>query len=50
MKTMVCECGKSIEYSEQYKCYDCTCGKCYNAVGNKLAPLRDWKDYFDGDY
>lgn len=47
MKTMKCECGKIIEYNYHYECFDCTCGKTYNAVGQELRPVQDWKEEFD---
>lgn len=49
-KTMQCECGKTIFYNYHYHCFNCKCGKCYNAVGNKLAPLEYWKDEYDKDW
>ena len=49
MKTMKCECGKEISYNFRYECYNCSCGKCYNALGNELAPLEKWADEYDSE-
>ena len=50
MKTMECECGSVITYDSHYHCFECDCGKCYNAVGQELAPLEEWKDEYDSEY
>ena len=47
MKIMKCKCGKEMFYDYHYHCYECECGKCYNAVGNELAPRSDWQDEYD---
>lgn len=48
---MNCKCGKLTEYNSYYFCYECECGKVYNAVGQELAPIEDWKeDWEDDDY
>lgn len=49
-KTMECKCGNIIFYNINYHCFNCECGKCYNAVGSELAPIEDWKDEYDEDY
>lgn len=46
MKT--CDCGTEMLYNTHYHFYECSnCGKCYNAVGQPLAPLSQWKDEYD---
>lgn len=47
MKTIQCKCEIEIHYNYHYQCYQCTCGACYNALGNELAPLSVWKDEYD---
>lgn len=40
-------CKKQISYNRHYQCYECKCGKVYNALGQELAPVSDWKDEYD---
>lgn len=47
MKTMKCTCGKEMLYNYHYHCFECDCGKCYNAFGQELLPIDDWKEEFD---
>ncbi len=47
MEMKKCKCGKVMEYDHYYQCYECDCGKCYNAVGQELAPKDNWKDEYD---
>lgn len=50
MKTMNCKhCNMIIPYNYYYQCYECDCGKVYNAFGQELAPIEDWKDEWEGD-
>ena len=43
-------CKREIEYNHYYHCYECSCGKVYNVVGNELAPIEDWREeYEEGD-
>ena len=50
MKTMKCTCGEEMLYNNHYHCYEChSCGKCYNALGNELAPLEQWRDEYDSE-
>jgi hypothetical protein len=51
-KTMKCnQCSQEIDYNYHFECYECNCGKTYNAVGNELAPRRQWQDEFmEEDY
>lgn len=47
LKTKTCGCGKTMMYSTHNHAYNCECGRCYNAVGQELAPYEDWKEEFD---
>lgn len=49
-KTMECKnCGKTLYYNYHYHYYECGCGKCYNAVGNELAPVSNWRAEYDDE-
>jgi ssDNA-binding Zn-finger/Zn-ribbon topoisomerase 1 len=52
MKMKTCDCGTKMLYNMHYHFYECSnCEKCYNAAGQPLAPLADWKsEYDEGDY
>lgn len=50
MRTLECKnCKNEMTYNTHYQCYTCHCGKTYNAVGQELAPLEDWKDEYDAE-
>lgn len=49
MKTMKCTCGEEMIYDNHYHCYECSCGKTYNAVGNELAPRKQWQEEYDNE-
>lgn len=50
IKPMKCpNCKKEIPYNHHYQCYECQCGEVYNALGNELAPLNQWKDEYDNE-
>ena len=44
-----CKCGKQMFYNTHYQCYECSCGKVYNALGQELAPVSQWKDEWDNE-
>ena len=47
-KTKKCECGKTVilyGYDEE-----CSCGRAYNAFGQRLGPRMLWSDDGDGFY
>lgn len=44
-------CKDEIHYfNHRYQAYECNCGKTYNALGQELAPISDWKDEYDEEY
>ena len=47
MKMLTCKCGQTLPYNHYYHCYNCSCGKCYNAAGSELAPLDEWREEYD---
>ena len=47
MKMECKNCNREIFYNQRYQCYECKCGKVYNAVGNELAPIVQWREEFD---
>lgn len=49
MNIKKCKCGKEMEYDKYYHCYECDCGKCYNAFGNELAPKSQWQEEYDSE-
>lgn len=49
MKIKKCKCGKEMLYNSYYHCYECDCGKTYNAVGQELRPRSEWQDEYDED-
>ena len=46
-KTMTCDCKRTLHYDGYYHCYECDCGKCYNAAGQTLAPRSEWQHEYD---
>jgi hypothetical protein len=47
-KTKKCECGRTVTlygYDEE-----CSCGRAYNAFGQRLGPRMLWSDDGDGFY
>jgi hypothetical protein len=51
MKEMQCkQCKNDMYYDSYYHCYECNCGKTYNAFGNELAPKSQWKDEYEEEY
>lgn len=48
-KMMDCKCGKEMFYDYSYQCFECDCGKTYNAVGSELASKSQWADEFDNE-
>jgi len=40
-------CKKMMSYDYHYHCFECNCGKCYNAALQELAPRRQWQDEYD---
>ncbi len=50
METMQCkQCKNVIVYDSYYHCYECNCGKCYNAVGQELLPKKQWQEEYDNE-
>jgi hypothetical protein len=52
MKPKKCsQCGNLMDYNYHYHCYECNCGKVYNAAGQELQPIENWEDeYNEEDY
>lgn len=44
-----CTCGKEMSYNYHYECYECSCGKVFNAAGQELAPIGQWKQEWEED-
>lgn len=44
------QCNSVIDYNSHYHCFECSCGKTYNSVGQELQPVEDWKDEYNEDY
>jgi hypothetical protein len=36
-----------MDYNHYYHCYECNCGKVYNAAGQELRPIEEWKDEYE---
>lgn len=50
MQTMICKnCNRTMVYNQRYECYNCPCGKTYNALGQPLRPLKEWKEAYDSE-
>lgn len=50
MKEKQCkQCKSVMEYNYHYQCYQCNCGKVYNAFGQELAPVDNWADEYDNE-
>lgn len=50
MGPLVCKsCRREMDYNRYYHCYECECGKTYNAVGEEIRPVEEWKDEYDED-
>jgi hypothetical protein len=43
------QCKNIMEYNYSYHCYECNCGKTYNALGQELAPREQWQDEYDNE-
>ena len=51
LRTMECKnCKKEITYNYRYHCFECSCGKTYNAGGQELRPREDWQEEYDEEY
>ena len=52
MKMKTCKCGQMMPYNSYYHMYECqACDTTYNAAGQELRPVAEWKDeYEEGDY
>jgi len=48
-KTKKCECGGTVHFYG-YDDAECSCGRAYNAFGQRLAPRMLWSDDGDGFY
>lgn len=51
MKPKQCKnCREEMFYNHGYQCYECgKCGKVFNALGQELRPIEDWKEDYDED-
>lgn len=47
-----CTCGQTVtlDGDTRGEGIDCECGRIYNAVGQELAPRRQWEEYVGDDY
>ena len=51
MKEKQCpQCKNIMVYNYRYQAYTCNCGKTFNALGQELRPISDWKDEYDEGY